>query len=248
MRVPEIRREQGEKILSEMITQEQWDACSPLIGAARSAGIGFAMGGGLAFSAYSGNRRNTKDIDLYVLPGDHVRLLEMMAAHGFEEYTEVEYDPTWSWRGHRHGYIIDLLWRMLNNRAAVDEGWVSRGWEVTVQGVPLKLIPPEELLWSKLYILRRERTDWPDILGVLAAQASVIDWDYLLARLGEDAPVLGSVMSLFRWLCPGSATRLPPSLWERIGLSPISLPASKSVDSERVRLFRGTDWFPATEV
>jgi hypothetical protein len=241
-----VKREHGERILGGLITPEQWEVCGPVIDEARRAGLGFALGGGLAFSAYSGMRRNTKDMDFYVVPGDHERMMGILAAHGFEEYTVVEYDPTWSYRGHRQGYIMDLLWRMLNNRAIIDRDWVTRGWEVTVRSIPVKLIPPEELLWSKLYILRRERSDWPDIIGLLAAQAPVMEWEYLLARLGEDAPVLGAVMSLFRWLCPGTAYRLPPWLWERIGLSPVSLPAAQDVDMSRVHLFRGSDWFPFT--
>ena len=247
MRSLSIDRQQGEAILGDLITPEQWATCGPLIRAAREENIGFAMGGGLTFSAYSGNRRNTKDMDFFVLPRDHQRLLSIMADLGFEEYREVPYDPTWSYRGHRNGFIVDLLWRMLNNRTIVDEEWVTRGWEVSINGVSFQLISPEELLWSKLYILRRERCDWPDILGLLHAQAGVMDWNHLLARLGADAPVLGSVMALFRWLCPAQAVLLPPAVWERVGLSPISVPGPLRLDPERLALFHAEDWFPGME-
>lgn len=242
-----IDRKQGECILTELISLAQWEVCAPIIKAARDENLGFAMGGGLTFSAYSGNLRNTKDMDFFVMPRDHERFLAIMAEHGFEEYQEVPYDPTWSYRGHKDGFIVDLLWRMLNNRTIVDEEWVTRGWEVTIKGVSFRLISPEELLWSKLYIIRRERCDWPDILGLMHAQASEMDWDYLLARLGADAPVLGSVMALFRWLCPTQAAALAPAMWERVGLSPISVPGCQHPDPERLALFQAEDWFPRRE-
>lgn len=242
-----VDRKQGESILAGLITPEQWEVCGPVIKAARDENLRFAMGGGLTFSAYTGNRRNTKDMDFFVLPRDQERLRAIMAEHGFEEYLAVPYDPTWSYRGHKRGFIVDLLWRMLNNRTIVDEEWVSRGWEVSVKGVNFRLISPEELLWSKLYILRRERCDWPDILGLMHAQAPSMDWNHLLGRLGTDAPVLGSVMALFRWLCPAQSVMLPAAVWERVGLSPISVPGSVRPDPERLALFDAQDWFPVME-
>ena len=29
------------------------------------------------------------------------------------------------------------------------------------------MLPPEELIWAKLYVLQRDRSDWPDILNLL---------------------------------------------------------------------------------
>jgi hypothetical protein len=241
---PSIDRAQGEAILKDLITDEQWEACAGVIREARRQGLGFAMGGGLAFSAYSGNCRNTKDMDFFILPQDEKPMKAIMAREGFEEYTEVPYDPTWSYRGIRDGYIVDLLWRMLNNRTAIDERWTGCGWEVEIKGVPFRLIPPEELLWSKLYIMRRDRCDWPDIIGLLYAQGPAMDWDHLLNRLKQDAPVLASVSTLFRWLCPAVAARIPAAVWERLGVCIGSEGPEGPVDRSRTALFKGTDWFP----
>ncbi|SNB46793.1 nucleotidyltransferase [Geobacter sp. DSM 9736] len=241
---PLIDRVQGEAILNELITDEQWAVCSGVITKARRQGLGFAMGGGLAFSAYSGNLRNTKDMDFFILPRDEVMMKAIMAEEGFEEYKAVPYDPTWSYRGAREGYIIDLLWRMLNNRTAVDETWTGRGWEVKIRGVPFRLIPPEELLWSKLYIMRRDRCDWPDILGLLYAQGPTMDWDHLLDRLQHDSPVLAAVTTLFRWLCPAVGARIPASVWKRMGICAGAEAQELLVNRERTALFKGHDWFP----
>jgi hypothetical protein len=211
-------------------------------------GLRLAIGGGLALSAYSGYVRNTKDMDIYVVEADHKKLMKLMVEQGFAEYNAVDYDPTWSYRGTRRGFVVDLLWRMLNGRGAVDEVWTTKGWELQVRGVNLRLIPPEELIWSKLYILRRERADWPDILNIIFAQGPELNWERLLMRVGEDRPLLTSLMTLFCWMCPGRAAAMPRMIWEHLGME-LGPPQTDGplIDRARTTLFRADDWF-TTEV
>jgi hypothetical protein len=70
------------------------------------------------------------------------------------------------------------------------------------------------MIWAKLYVLQRDRTDWPDVLNMLYAQRENLDWGHLLRRLGEDAPLLYSVLTIFRWMCPNLAQELPGWLWQ----------------------------------
>lgn len=242
----ECELRQAEAALADLVPEAQWEVYAPVLRQARDRGLRFAVGGGLAFSVYAGHRRNTKDLDVFILPPDHEAFLDLMTQARFEEYTVVPYDPTWSYRGHRQGYIMDLLWRMLNDRAPFDEEWFHRGWDLQIRGLPLRLLPPEELIWTKLYILHRERCDWPDILILLHARGAQLDWEHLLGRLGEDAPVLGGLVHLFRWMCPGRAARLPAWIWERLGLT--AEPAEgPEVDRRRVALINSSDWFPKGE-
>lgn len=236
-------RRQAEEVLTELVPDEQWNIYAPVLREARDRGLRFAVGGGLAFSLYSGHRRNTKDMDIFILPPDHQEYLELMARCGFSEYTAVPYDRTWSYRGQKEGYIMDLLWRMLNDRAPFDEEWVRRGWDLQIRGLPLRLLPVEELIWTKLYILHRERCDWPDILILLHVRGPQMDWEHLLGRLGEDAPVLGGLVHLFRWMCPGRAAQLPDWIWERLGLTAEAVDGPP-VDRRRVALINSHDWFP----
>lgn len=237
-------RQEAEAILLELVSEEQWWAYAPVLRTATEQGLRFAIGGGIAFSVYSGQRRNTKDLDLFLLPEQHRSFMEIMAGNGFCEYLEVPYDPTWSFRGECQGFIMDVLWGMLNDRAPMDDAWVERGLPVTVHGMELRLLPPEELIWSKVYILHRDRCDWPDILAILLARGAQLDWPHLLARLGEDAAVLGSILQLFRWLCPGGAARLPSWLWHQVGLAAQQEEDGPPVDAARLALFEGANWFP----
>jgi hypothetical protein len=176
-------------------------------------------------------------MDIFVLEKDSAEVIEISRDLGFGEFTEVPYDPTWSYRSSRDGYIIDFLWRMLNDRAPVNETWLTRGWELRVRGVPFKLLPVEELIWSKLYILRIDRADWPDILSLLYARGEELDWERLLANLGDDRLVLGGVVNLLRWFCPGRACRFPGFIWAPMGLLPPAC-SEPEIDHERVALFK----------
>lgn len=236
-------RRQAEAALSSLVPEEQWAVYAPVLRGARERGLRFAVGGGLAFSLYSRHPRNTKDMDIFIVEDDHQEFLRLMKEAGFTEYTAVPYDPTWSYRGQRQGYIMDLLWRMLNDRAPFDEIWTARGWDLEIRGVPVKLLPPEELIWTKIYILGRERCDWPDILEIVQARGTTLDWAHLLERLGPDAPLLGAVLSLFRWLCPGRAADLPVWLWPAVGLATENPLGAPPVVPERAALLNGHDWF-----
>lgn len=234
--------EKAAQILTDLIPPEQWTVYADFIKAASERGVPFVVGGGLAVSALAAYVRNTKDMDLFVLEKDSRELIEISKELGFEEYTEVTYDPTWSYRCSRDGYIIDFLWRMLNGKASVNETWVTKGWDLTVRGVPFKLIPVEELVLAKLYILRRDRSDWPDILSLLYAHGAGLDWERLFTALGEDRQVLGSVVSLLSWLCPGRSSRFPESIWAPLGLlAPTS--TEPEVDLERAALLKAVHLF-----
>lgn len=234
--------EKAAERMTGLIPPEQWTVYAAFITETARRNIPFAVGGGLAVSAYSACLRNTKDMDVFILEKDSQEVVEMSRQLGFEEFTQVPYDRTWSYRCSRNGYVIDFLWRMLNGRASVDETWLTLGWDLLVRGVPVKLLPVEELIWSKLYILRIDRADWPDILSLLYARGANLDWERLLSNLGEDRLVLGGVVNLLRWLCPGRACRFPESIWAPMGLLP-PLSSDPEVDHYRVALLQGEHLF-----
>lgn len=243
MQQPESGPEKGAEILTYLVPPEQWSVYTPVFAEGARRGISFVIGGGLAVSAYSDYSRNTKDLDLFVAEEESEPLLEMLQVLGFEEYTELPYDRTWSYRSCRNGAIVDILWKTLNGKYPVNETWLTKGWELTVRGDRVRLIPVEELIVTKLYILRRDRTDWTDILNLIYSRGNELDWTHLLEVLGDDCCLLGGVMSAFRWLCPGKASLLPPDIWESMGLYP-PVPSDLPMDKGRVALISAENWFP----
>jgi hypothetical protein len=232
-----------------LIPPQQWAVYEPVIRAARERGLAFALGGGLAFSHYANRWRNTKDLDLYLMPGDKDTMIEVLGACGMKDYFDVhDYDRQWIYRSHNgEGIIVDIIWQMANYRAQVDEGWLTRGEIVRIHGWPLRLLPVEELLWSKLYVMQRERCDWGDLLNILYSRAARVDWGHLLARVGEDKRVLAALVEIFTWACPDKARELPVWLWGELGIeSPHGGVRLPDVDTQHIRLLDSRDWFGPT--
>lgn len=247
MQRPERGPEKGAAILTRLVPPEQWSVYASVFAEGAKQGIRFVVGGGLAVSVYSGHtRRYTKDMDLFVREEESGALLEMLHGLGFEEYTEFSYDRTWSYRAIRHGAIVDVLWKTLNGKSAVDETWLTKGWQFSVRESRIHLIPVEELIVAKLYILKRDRTNWPDTLNLLYAMGSELDWARMFEVLGDDLLLLGGVMNVFRWLCPGKASLLPAHIWGSLGLLP-PVNSDLQVDRGRVALLMAEQLFPGVE-
>jgi hypothetical protein len=225
------------------IPLDQWSIYSRVIRDARSHSIPFALGGAFAFGAYTGRWRNTKDLDFYVQPRDREAMLDVLARNGLSDYyTQLPYDRRWIYRSFVDHIIIDVIWSMANQRAQVDEVWITGGREVAVNGESVRVIPAEELIWAKMYVLQHDRCDWPDVLNVIHAVGPDLNWNHLLDRLGDDRQLLQSILALFAWVAPGRARALPAWLWERVELkAPASAP--DTVDQRSVNLLDSRPWF-----
>lgn len=216
-----------------------------VISKANDRGLRFAIGGGLAVNAYTGLQRNTKDLDIYVTPAGCKAMVEILSLAGLSDYYERSpYDRKWIYRGYADGVIVDVIWAMANQAAEVDEAWLSRGPDVEIAEQRLRLLPPEELLWTKLYVVQRDRCDWPDVLNLIYSKGGVMDWRHLLKRLGDDAALLAGVLSLFAWLCPGRVRTVPGWLWEQLNLiEPPPSATSRECDRHHVGLIDSRPWF-----
>jgi hypothetical protein len=228
---------------SEYIPEREWQVYEGVMDEACARGIPFALGGAFAVATYTGYWRNTKDLDLYVLPQYREQMIEVLSASGLADYYEIKpYDRWWIYRGTREDTIVDVIWALANHRAQIDELWMS-GPSVEVRGRELKVLPAEALLWDKLYIMQRDRCDWPDVLNLLYSAGADLDWKYLLCRIGDDCSLVAGVLSVFRWISPGRAQALPPWIWERLGLSPIFAAESPETVPRRVSLLDTRPWY-----
>jgi hypothetical protein len=202
------------------------------------------VGGGFAFAAYTGRWRDTKDIDLYVRPQDRGLAIQALGQAGFEDYySRLPYDRNWIYRGIRADVIVDVIWAMANQRAQVDDIWLKRARPVSIRSQILQVVPIEELIWCKIYILQRDRCDWTDIFNLLYARREELDWNHLRRRLGDDQPLLHSLATMYAWLCPRSALRLPRSIWRSCPPRPVRAP----VAFRRSKLLDSRAWFSATQ-
>jgi hypothetical protein len=234
------------------IQNTQWDIYEAVLDAAMAARIPFALGGAFGLAAYIGKWRNTKDLDLYILPGHRERMVALLTELGLHDYyDEAPYDRAWIYRAVTAGTILDVIWAMANQRTRVDEWWMT-GPEVEIRGRTVKVAPAEAILWDKLYIMQRQRCDWPDILNLLYEQNVDLDWLEIVKRLDDDIPLLTGALSVFQWLSPGVAVRLPEWLWDRVHLPapPLSTPRGgrlPEVDRARAALLDTRQWYAREE-
>jgi hypothetical protein len=229
---------------SQHIPEQEWEVYDEVLDAAISRRIPFALGGAFAVATYTGCWRNTKDLDLYVLPENRERMIDLLSSLGFTDYFDVKgYDRWWIYRSHRDENIIDVIWAMANHRQQIDGLWMS-GPEVTLRGRRMKVLPAEAMLWDKLYILQRDRCDWGDVLNLLYAAGPKVNWEMLLGRIGEDSALIAGALSLFRWVAPGRAAELPSWIWERVGLAGgAGACGAAEYDKRRVDLLDRRPWF-----
>ena len=181
--------------------------------ALNASGIPYMVGGAYAFARYTGIERHTKDLDLFVHPDDARRILEALATVGYQGDMTF---PHWLGKAFCGEHFIDIIFGSGNNIARVDEVWFEHAVDEVVLGVETRLIPPEEMLWSKGFIMERERFDGADIAHVLRAFAERLDWDRLLARFDPHWQVLLTHLVLFGFIYPAERDRIPQRVMQRL--------------------------------
>ena len=169
-------------------------------------GAPFLVGGALALALYCGIRRETKDLDLFVRREDVPRVLDTLARSGFR--TETTF-PHWLAKAHADDHFVDVIFSSGNGAAPVDREWFDHATRATVFGVPVGVCPVEETIWSKAFVMERERFDGADVMHLLLACATTLDWGRLLRRFAEHWRVLLSHLVLFGFVYPDEADRVP---------------------------------------
>ena len=177
------------------------------------ASVPFLVGGSHAFLEYTGIVRNTKDFDLFLRRGDMDRAMVALQDAGYR--TELTF-PHWLGKAWQHEDFVDLVFNSGNGVCQVDDGWFDHAVETQVLGMPVKIVPCEELIWQKAFIMERERFDGADIMHMLRARGSELDWHRLLERFGERWPLLYTYLVFFSFVYPSDAPVLPSAVLDEL--------------------------------
>ena len=169
-------------------------------------GVPFLVGGAFAFAHYTGIERNTKDLDLFIRREDYERIEAVMREQGYAP--ELTY-PHWLAKVYDGEDFIDLIFNSGNGVSPVDDEWFRHADTGEVLGVPVKICPAEETLWSKAFIMERERYDGADVAHMLRERGDQLDWPRLLRRFDGNWRVLLSHLVLFGFIYPGERSRVP---------------------------------------
>jgi hypothetical protein len=198
------------------------------------AAVEFLIGGAYALHRYADVERHTKDLDVFVRPGDIRAALGALAAAGLR--TELTF-PHWLGKAHRGDDFVDVIFSAGNGEAPVDDEWFANATADEVLGVPARLAPVEEMIWQKAYIQERERYDGADIAHLIRARSQTLDWQRLVRRFGPHWRVLLAQLVLFGFIYPGERHLVPD--WVMYGLA-TRLQAETAAPSPEVRACQGT--------
>jgi hypothetical protein len=173
----------------------------------------YLVGGTHALSHYTGIERSSKDFDVFVRRDDFERVMRVLADAGF--VTELTY-PHWLGKAHGKDGFVDVIFSSGNGISAVDDAWFEYAAEGTAFGIPVKLSPAEEIIWSKAFIMERERFDGADVMHLILTCAEKLDWARLVRRFGPHWRLLLAHLSVFGFIYPSERNRIPA--WIMTGL------------------------------
>jgi len=196
--------------------------------------IPFLIGGGYAMKRHTNLERPARDLDVLILPSDMERVLRLFADHGYR--VELTF-PHWLGKIYNGRAYVDIIFSSGNGIVTVDDRWFKHAVEDVVLGQPMRVCPAEEMIWSKAFVMERERFDGADVIHLLLAQGPDLDWSRLLDRFQPHRLVLLSHLVLFLFIYPSESGPVPSWVWKDL-LAGLEAERSGSRDADRI--CRGT--------
>jgi hypothetical protein len=170
----------------------------------------YAVSGAFSLRQHTGICRYTKDLDLFLTARNSKAALSCLHEAGME--CEVT-DEVWLSKAWRDGYFVDLISGMSNGIITVEDSWIARARPAVVFGVETRVLAPEELVASKIFVAKRERFDGADIAHVIYGTYGSFDWDREMEIVGEHWEMLLWSLVLFRYVYPAQSHYVPSEIW-----------------------------------
>ena len=186
---------------------------SDVIRILNEAAIPVLLGGGYALEFYTHTGRQIKDLDLFVARSDLQEIFALLNRNGFP--TTLDF-PHWLGKVCHEDQFIDLIFSSGNGLCEVDALWFQHSRPGLCFGLPVRFCPPEEIIWSKAFVMERERYDGADIAHLLRACGKALDWQRLLSRFGDHWRVLYSHLTLFDYIYPAEKQCVPREIRREI--------------------------------
>jgi hypothetical protein len=173
--------------------------------------VPFAVAGTFALRQHTGISRFIKDLDLCLTAETALGALAYLKQDGFE--TEI-LDPVWLAHVGRNDVFVDLITGADNAAIVVEDSWIRRAQPAVINGVRTRVLAPEELIASKLFLARRKRFDGADVAHLIYGTHGKIEWDRMLEVAGEHWEMLLWALIFFRYVYPAHAHYVPAAVWQ----------------------------------
>lgn len=177
-----------------------------VLSALHAARVPFLIGGAYAFCRHVGIDRGTKDLDLLICKDDWPAAAQALRARNI--VTRLVF-PHWLGKALALRAQVDIIFSGGNGLTVVTRDWFTFAVPAKVLGHNVALCAAEELLWSKAFVMERERYDGNEVLHLLRALADRMDWKRVVRRFAGHELILQSYLLLFRYVYPGEAHRVP---------------------------------------
>jgi hypothetical protein len=201
----------------------------------------FMVAGGFAVNAYTGLRRPTKDIDIFVKAGDYPKILNKLGSLGYK--TQID-DERWIAKIFKGKLYVDLIFGSSNLVAPVTDDWFKNCQTAKFFNYEVKIPSVTDLIRSKVFIQSRERYDGADVAHLILLRHQEINWERLLCEMEQYWEVLLIHLLNFRFVYPSQRELIPSWLMREL-LSRLQhqfeLPTSK-MKVCRGRMFSVTDY------
>src|SRR5439155_4572149 len=127
-------------------------------------GIPFLVSGTYALASYTGIDRPTKDVDVFAKAGDALKMLHFCKERGFD--VEIV-DERWLYRVTRSDLFVDIITNMPTVTTHVTDEWFVNAPETVLFGATVKLVPPTQFVWSKIFVQDHHRYDMADVAHMI---------------------------------------------------------------------------------
>ena len=175
--------------------------------------VPFLIGGAYALHQYTGIARDTRDLDIFIRRQDYANAAAALCEAGYR--TELLF-PHWLGKIHSDGLYIDLIFSSGNGVAEVDDAWFEHAIEANVLGIQTKICPAEEIIWSKAFIMERERYDGADVVHLLHSCGNQLDWPRLFHRFEPHWRILLCHLILFGFVYPAQRDLVPTVVMDEL--------------------------------
>ena len=159
--------------------------------------IPFLVSGTYALASYTGIDRPTKDVDVFAKAGDALKMLHYFKEHGFD--VEIV-DERWLYRVTRGELFVDIITNMPTVTTHVTDEWFVGAPESELFGAKVKLVPPTQFIWSKIFVQDHHRYDMADVAHMILKCHAAVDWKQLLSHMELYWEVLLIALLNFRFV------------------------------------------------
>lgn len=173
----------------------------------------FLVGGTYAIQEYTGIKRETCDFDIFCKGQDIANILKVVSSRGYR--TELP-DVRWIAKVYQQNFLIDFIFNTTQGICLIDDSWFQNSHPAKVLNQQVRLMSPEEMIYSKAFRQDRYRYEGPDINHLILKLGKKLNWKRLLDKMEPFWEVLLAHLINFRFVYPSEYQQIPKWVMKKL--------------------------------